>query len=95
MPVLTRAAPALSFDPARLPGDLFIGGAWRAGSTGSRIDVVDPSTGAAFRIERPDAGAARVCADFERPGPAPARTQGWPPFDPSTGCVTVSLTPTP
>ena len=48
MPVLTRSAPKLNLDPAKLPGDLFIGGAWRPGATGKRIDVVDPSTGSAF-----------------------------------------------
>ncbi|KKB12627.1 succinate-semialdehyde dehydrogenase [Devosia geojensis] len=35
----------LSFDPAKLPADLWIGGKWRPGSTGKRIDVLDPSTG--------------------------------------------------
>ncbi len=35
----------LSFDPAALRADLWIGGAWRAGAGGGRIDVVDPSTG--------------------------------------------------
>ncbi|HWV20407.1 MAG TPA: NAD-dependent succinate-semialdehyde dehydrogenase [Devosia sp.] len=34
-----------SFDPAALPADLWIGGQWRPGSTGKRIDVIDPSTG--------------------------------------------------
>ena len=34
-----------SFDPATLPSDLWIGGQWRPGSTGRRIDVIDPSTG--------------------------------------------------
>jgi succinate-semialdehyde dehydrogenase/glutarate-semialdehyde dehydrogenase len=34
-----------SFDPAKLPADLWIGGQWRSGSTGQRIDVIDPSTG--------------------------------------------------
>jgi len=34
-----------SFDPASLPSDLWIGGQFRAGSTGNRIDVLDPSTG--------------------------------------------------
>ncbi len=38
----------LSFDPAQLKGDLWIGGAWRPGGTGQRIDVTDPSTGRAF-----------------------------------------------
>ncbi len=48
MTVMTETAPRLSFDPARLKGDLWIGGAWREGSGGGRIDVVDPSTGQAF-----------------------------------------------
>ncbi|HET9069081.1 MAG TPA: aldehyde dehydrogenase family protein, partial [Amaricoccus sp.] len=43
----TRPAPKLGFDPAKLPGDLWIGGAWRPGSGGGRIEVVDPSTGKA------------------------------------------------
>lgn len=34
-----------SFDPATLPSELWIGGQWRPGSTGQRIDVIDPSTG--------------------------------------------------
>jgi succinate-semialdehyde dehydrogenase / glutarate-semialdehyde dehydrogenase len=47
MSTLTRSRPKLSFDPAALPSDLFIGGAWRPGAGGGRIDVVDPSSGAA------------------------------------------------
>lgn len=35
----------LSFDVAAIPTDLYIGGKWRAGATGNRLDVVDPSTG--------------------------------------------------
>ncbi|HET9067124.1 MAG TPA: NAD-dependent succinate-semialdehyde dehydrogenase [Amaricoccus sp.] len=42
----TRPAPKLGFDPAKLPGDLWIGGAWRPGGAG-RIEVIDPSTGQA------------------------------------------------
>lgn len=37
--------PSLSFDPAKVPTDLWIDGQWRDGSTGNRLDVVDPSTG--------------------------------------------------
>ncbi|MFO1142487.1 MAG: NAD-dependent succinate-semialdehyde dehydrogenase [Amaricoccus sp.] len=48
MTVISEARPAVGFDPATLPADLFIGGAWRAGATAKRIDVIDPSTGAAF-----------------------------------------------
>ncbi|ODT66088.1 MAG: NAD-dependent succinate-semialdehyde dehydrogenase [Pelagibacterium sp. SCN 63-23] len=36
---------SLSFDPQKVPTDLWIGGQWRAGSTGNALDVVDPSTG--------------------------------------------------
>ena len=36
----------LSFDVSSVPSDLFIGGKWMDGSTGRRIDVIDPSTGA-------------------------------------------------
>ena len=49
MTVIAEARPAVGFDPATLPADLYIGGAWRAGATGKRIDVVDPSTGARLR----------------------------------------------
>lgn len=35
----------LSFDVGAVPTDLYIGGKWRPGTTGNRIDVVDPSTG--------------------------------------------------
>jgi len=37
--------PSLSFDPEKVPTDLWIGGQWRAGGTGNRLDVIDPSTG--------------------------------------------------
>jgi succinate-semialdehyde dehydrogenase/glutarate-semialdehyde dehydrogenase len=47
MTVMTRSAPSLGFDPADLPGDLWIGGERRQGAAGGRIDVVDPSTGEA------------------------------------------------
>ncbi|GLQ55615.1 NAD-dependent succinate-semialdehyde dehydrogenase [Devosia nitrariae] len=36
---------SLSFDPAELPNDLWIGGQWREGSTGNRLNIIDPSTG--------------------------------------------------
>lgn len=48
MTVETREAALLSFDPGTLRGDLWIGGAWRAGATGARINVTDPSTGEVF-----------------------------------------------
>jgi succinate-semialdehyde dehydrogenase/glutarate-semialdehyde dehydrogenase len=48
MSVMTETAPRLSFDPAGLPGGLWIGGGWREGSAGGRIEVTDPSTGRAF-----------------------------------------------
>lgn len=34
----------MTYSLASLPTDLFIGGQWRAGASGNRIDVVDPST---------------------------------------------------
>jgi succinate-semialdehyde dehydrogenase/glutarate-semialdehyde dehydrogenase len=37
--------PNLSFDPEKVPTDLWIGGQWLPGSTGNRLDVIDPSTG--------------------------------------------------
>ncbi|HEV7276815.1 MAG TPA: NAD-dependent succinate-semialdehyde dehydrogenase [Devosiaceae bacterium] len=43
MPTLDTSS--LSFDPATLPTNLFIGGRWVEGSTGNRISVYDPSTG--------------------------------------------------
>ena len=52
MTVISEARPAVGFDPATLPADLYIGGTWRAGATGKRIDVVDPSTGARLRLGR-------------------------------------------
>ncbi len=36
---------SLSFDPAAIPTDLWIGGQWVPGRGGERLDVVDPSTG--------------------------------------------------
>lgn len=36
---------SLSFDPAAVPNNLWIGGQWRDGSTKNRLNVVDPSTG--------------------------------------------------
>ena len=45
---ISRPRPALSFDPAALKANLWIGGVWRPGATGDRIDVLDPSTGAAI-----------------------------------------------
>lgn len=38
----------LSFDPAAVPGQLFIGGQWTSGRGGGDIDVIDPSTGKAI-----------------------------------------------
>jgi succinate-semialdehyde dehydrogenase/glutarate-semialdehyde dehydrogenase len=35
----------LSFEPAQIPTDLFIGGQWQKGSGGAPIDVFDPSSG--------------------------------------------------
>jgi succinate-semialdehyde dehydrogenase/glutarate-semialdehyde dehydrogenase len=45
MNALQTISSKLSFDVSSVPTDLYIGGKWRPGSTGNRIDVVDPSTG--------------------------------------------------
>lgn len=37
--------PQLSFDPAQVPTNLFIGGQWQAGNGGDHIGIFDPSTG--------------------------------------------------
>ena len=42
----TLRAPSLSFDPAKVPTGLFIGGEWRPGRGGPALPVIDPSTGA-------------------------------------------------
>src|SRR5690606_37644551 len=63
---------SLSFDPSRLPNDLWIGGKWRDGASGNRIAVTDPSTGRAITevadasIE--DALSAVAAAHEARPG---------------------------
>src|SRR3712207_1938215 len=44
MSAQTKLIPELGFDVASLPTDLYINGKWRPGSTGKRIDVLDPST---------------------------------------------------
>ena len=79
MTVMTRSAPSSASIPPPLPGDLFIGGAWRPGATGKRIDVVDPSTGAviasvadATRRRRAGRGRRRP-RGAARPGPPPPR----------------------
>jgi succinate-semialdehyde dehydrogenase/glutarate-semialdehyde dehydrogenase len=45
MSALVSTHPQLSFDPATLPWNLWIGGTWRPSAAGKRIDVIDPSTG--------------------------------------------------
>lgn len=52
--------------------------------------LLDPQTATPYRIEFSDPDQARVCADFEAVV-SEQRRAGWPPFDPSTGCVTVNL----
>lgn len=52
--------------------------------------LVDPATGAAFSITYEGPTRASVCATFDLP-PAGSRAAGWPPFDPATGCVSVTL----
>ena len=46
MTINQKIPSTFSFDVASVPTDLFIGGKWVPGSTGKRLDVIDPSTGA-------------------------------------------------
>lgn len=46
MTIMQTISTQISFDIGALPTDLFIGGKWVPGSTGKRIEVIDPSTGA-------------------------------------------------
>jgi succinate-semialdehyde dehydrogenase/glutarate-semialdehyde dehydrogenase len=48
MTINQTITPQLDFDLSSVPTDLFINGQWRNGSTGNRINVIDPSTGAAI-----------------------------------------------
>jgi succinate-semialdehyde dehydrogenase/glutarate-semialdehyde dehydrogenase len=48
MTVVPKINSQISFDIASVPTDLFIAGQWVKGSTGKRIDVLDPSTGASI-----------------------------------------------
>jgi len=51
--------------------------------------LLDPQTGNPYRIDYPAPDRARVCADFEATM-SEARIAGWPPFDASTGCVSIN-----
>lgn len=51
--------------------------------------LLDPASRAPYAISWTDARTARVCGLFERAHPS--WTQGWPPFDAATGCVTAAL----
>ncbi|MFD2239363.1 NAD-dependent succinate-semialdehyde dehydrogenase [Aureimonas populi] len=46
MNAIQKISAALSFDIASIPTDLMIGGQWRKGRGGDRLEVIDPSTGA-------------------------------------------------
>lgn len=74
---MTPSSPIVSqLDLGPLPTDLYIGGKWMPGSTGQRIDVVDPSTGAPITSVA-DASIEDAMAAVEaayRAGPAWAAT---------------------
>lgn len=58
--------------------------------------LVDPLTGASYRIDRPTTGEIRVCAAFESPARINLVGTGAgsdTPFDRETGCVSASLRP--
>jgi succinate-semialdehyde dehydrogenase/glutarate-semialdehyde dehydrogenase len=63
---------AAQFDLAALSTDLYIGGKWLPGSTGQRIEVLDPSTGASIAAvadaSLEDAMAAVAAASAAGPG---------------------------
>lgn len=63
-------------DISAVPSDLFIGGEWRPGSTGARIDVTDPSTGAviAHVADATEQDAADCVSAAHEAGPAWAAT---------------------
>ncbi|KGF67402.1 succinate-semialdehyde dehydrogenase, partial [Hoeflea sp. BAL378] len=66
----------MSFDVGALPTNLYIGGRWLEGSTGKRIDVFDPSTGAVITSVADasiDDAKAAVSAAYEA-GPGWAAT---------------------
>ncbi|PWV97100.1 succinate semialdehyde dehydrogenase [Hoeflea marina] len=76
MTIKPTFASQISFDIGSLPTDLHIGGQWVEGSTGKRIDVIDPSTGAVITSVA-DAGiddAMAAVAAAHRAGPAWAAT---------------------
>jgi succinate-semialdehyde dehydrogenase/glutarate-semialdehyde dehydrogenase len=62
----------ISFDPASIPTDLWIGGQWRDGGTGNRLEVINPSTGKAISsvadASVDDAMAAVAAAHEAGPG---------------------------
>lgn len=58
-------------------------------STEAAARLKDPATGTPYEIAWTNARTARVCARFERPGRS--WSGGWPPFDPATGCVAITV----
>lgn len=64
---------ALRFDISKVPTDLFIDGEWRKGSTGERINVIDPSTGAKIT----DVASATVEDALEAVGAAHRAAPAW------------------
>jgi succinate-semialdehyde dehydrogenase/glutarate-semialdehyde dehydrogenase len=45
MSIVQKITSGIGFDLSSVPTDLFIGGKWRSGAAGNRLDVFDPSTG--------------------------------------------------
>jgi len=76
MNIMQKIGAAISFDVGKVPSDLYIGGQWVKGSTGKRIDVIDPSTGAVIAAVADasiDDAMSAVKAAYEA-GPAWAAT---------------------
>ncbi|OCJ04102.1 NAD-dependent succinate-semialdehyde dehydrogenase [Agrobacterium sp. 13-626] len=76
MSIIQKITSHISFDIGAVPTKLFIGGKWRDGSTGKRLDVIDPSTGsviAAVADASIDDALEAVAAAYKA-GPAWAAT---------------------
>ncbi|UHD46445.1 NAD-dependent succinate-semialdehyde dehydrogenase [Aureimonas altamirensis] len=73
MNAIQKISATLSFDIAAVPTDLVIGGVWREGRGGDRLDVIDPSTGSKIA----DVANASVEDAMDAVAAAHAAAPGW------------------